>query len=96
MNPHPTKPLTITIGSPFADRVKVELRRARTKHPGKQHSAHEGFAVLYEEVDELWDLVKAQTPKTEEGRDQKRQQMLEELVQIAAMAQRTAEDLGLI
>lgn len=48
------------------------------------NSAHEGFAVLKEEVDELWDLVKI---------NQKRRDfdlMRKEAVQVAAMAIRFA------
>lgn len=73
----------------FVDDVMIELQRARYKHPGKQHSAHEGYAVLLEEVDEVWDEVK----KNSKRRDRKK--MYEELVQVAAMAQRMAEDLNL-
>lgn len=35
----------------------IELDRARTKH-GSMRSAHEGYAVLLEEVDELWHEIK--------------------------------------
>lgn len=38
--------------------VKAELLRANKKHGALLHSAHEGYAVLKEEVDELWDDVK--------------------------------------
>jgi NTP pyrophosphatase (non-canonical NTP hydrolase) len=68
----------------------AELARARAKHPRKQASFHEGYAVLLEEVDEFWDWVK----KRSSQRNSKK--MLEELVQIAAMANRTAEDFGLV
>jgi molybdopterin biosynthesis enzyme len=39
-------------------RVTVEFMRAAGKFP-PFNSAHEGYAVLAEEVDELWDAVKA-------------------------------------
>jgi hypothetical protein len=78
--------------SKFAALVESELGRARTKFPRPQNGFHEGYAVLKEEVDEFWDMVKSDKRKTEEGRVA----MLAELVQIAAMAQRTAEDLGLV
>lgn len=70
----------------FKALVSAELKRARDGH-AKQHSLHEGFAVLLEEVDEFWDEVK----KKSKNRDL--QKTLAELVQIAAMAQRTAEDV---
>lgn len=69
----------------FAELVKKELERARLKHPGTQNSLHEGYGVILEEVDEFWDLVKSQNPNCAD--------LLSELVQIAAMAQRTAEDV---
>ncbi len=72
----------------FQDRVTAELASAREKFP-KFNSAHEGFAVLYEEVDELWDEVK------KKQKDRNRIQMLRELIQVAAMAQRMAEDIVL-
>lgn len=51
------------------------------------HSAHEGFAILKEEVDELWDEVK----KKHKNRDYKA--MRAEAVQIAAMAIRFAVEV---
>ena len=70
----------------FRALVKEELARARDGH-APQNSLHEGYAVLLEEVDEFWDEVKKKT----KNRDLKK--TLAELVQIAAMAQRTAEDV---
>lgn len=70
----------------FPALVRAELKKARSKN-GSQHSLHEGYAVLLEEVDEFWDIVKLKASK----RDLK--EALSELVQIAAMAQRTAEDV---
>ena len=37
--------------------LKKELERAVSKF-GKFNNAHEGYAVLLEEVDELWDNIK--------------------------------------
>lgn len=64
--------------------VADELARARRKFPGAQNSPHEGWAVIQEEVDELWDDVKANAS---------RGQMRKEAIQIAAMAVRFIEDL---
>jgi len=75
--------------SPFAKIVRAELIAARAKH-GPQRSSHEAYAVILEEVDEFWEEVKLKS----ENRSKIR--MLHELVQISAMAQRAAEDLGLI
>ncbi len=72
----------------FAKAVQQELSKARDKHPKPHNSYHESYAVLLEEVDEFWEHVRAQKPN--------RIETLNELVQIGAMAQRAAEDLGLI
>lgn len=61
--------------------VLAELARATAKF-GPFHSAHEGWAVLREEVDELWWEVKAN------DRDRQRA----EAVQVAAMALRFLRD----
>ena len=73
----------------FADQVADELARARAAHP-PIHSLHEGYAVLLEEVDEFWAEVKQRA-----GTGTRLAALLE-LVQIAAMAQRIAEDCGLL
>lgn len=41
--------------------VTEEYCQAEVAH-GPMQSAHEGYAVLLEEVDELWDEVKKRTP----------------------------------
>lgn len=38
--------------------IESELLVARSKFP-PMNSAHEGYAVLKEEVDEMWDAIKA-------------------------------------
>jgi len=40
------------------ERILAELRRARDKFPRPLNSPHEGFGVLREEVDELWETVR--------------------------------------
>jgi hypothetical protein len=52
------------------------------------NSAHEGFAVLAEEVDELWDHVKVKQGKRDVP------EMVYEAVQVAAMALRFIIDVG--
>jgi hypothetical protein len=59
-----------------------ELRRAMSKF-GPFASAHEGYAVLLEELDELWWEVKHGTPA----------RAREEAVQVAAMALRYRVDV---
>jgi hypothetical protein len=73
----------------FLRLVEQELSRARRKHP-PLHSLHEAYAVLLEELEEFKAQVWLQTA----ARD--RQAMLLELVQLVAMAMRTALDCGLL
>lgn len=67
--------------------VETELLRAQNKF-APMNSAHEGFAILKEEVDELWDEVRCR-PDTL-GRTAR---MREEAVQVAAMAIRFIQDV---
>lgn len=65
--------------------VASELDEAKSKYP-PFHSNHEGYAVLKEELDELWDEIKlSKSIKANE-------KMIKECVQIAAMALRFIED----
>ena len=61
---------------------KIEHNKA-TKKFGEFHNAHEGYAVLLEEVDELWENVKLNQSNT--ARDIK---MMQEAIQVGAMALR--------
>jgi hypothetical protein len=70
----------------FQSHVRKELKRARKTH-GPIHSAHEGYSVILEELEEFWGEVKKKQAK------RSRPRMFKELVQVAAMAQRTAEDI---
>jgi hypothetical protein len=70
----------------FQHAVAVELARARLLFPRPTSSLHEGYAVLLEEVDEFWEIVKMKASKRDA------EKTYEELVQIAAMAQKCAED----
>jgi hypothetical protein len=60
-----------------AAEIAGELTRARAKH-GPMHGPHEGWAVIKEELDELWEHVRADTGTSAEAR--------KEAIQIAAMA----------
>lgn len=66
--------------------VEYELNKARMKYP-TFNSSHEGYAVIKEELDELWDLVRKNKGIQGDLR------MQNECIQIAAMAIRFIEDL---
>lgn len=68
--------------------VASELTKARDQH-APLNSAHEAYAVILEELDEF----KAEVWKSRRNRS--RAAMRAELIQIAAMAIRTIEDLSL-
>lgn len=70
-------------GYVFITAVDAELLRARGKHPKRFNSAHEGLAVIEEEFEEFKKEVFHGT----------KQRTREELVQLAAMCIRFAEDL---
>jgi len=67
-------------------RIEEELARATKKYP-PMNSAHEAYAFLLEEVDELWEEVKVKQSK----HDYKA--MRDECVQIGAMAARFIRDV---
>lgn len=67
----------------LAMQVLDEVLDATLRH-GHIKSPHEGYGVILEEVDELWDHVKANTVKSEDCD--------KELTQIAAMAIKMSMD----
>jgi len=68
------------------DQIKVEVLTAKSKWP-TFNSAHEGYAILLEEVHELWDHVKTH----QKNRNLAAMRM--EAVQVAAMALRFATEV---
>lgn len=74
--------------SKFNQQVQEELNSARKKH-GPMRSAHEGYAVILEELDEVWEEVKKKT------KDRDMVNLYTELIQVSAMAQKMAEDVVL-
>lgn len=70
--------------SAIGTEIEEELRKARAKH-APMHGPHEGYAVILEELDELWDEVRAQV--------QDKAKMRKEALQVAAMAARFIEDI---
>ena len=69
---------------PIWQELADALDAAMTKHPAT-HSPHEGWAVIWEELDELWAHVRADTGRTGDAR--------KEAMQVAAMGLRYALDL---
>lgn len=71
----------------IAHQAESELLRATALH-GSFASAHEGYAVILEELDELWDEVK-------KGGTEPRSipRMRKEAIQVAAMAMRFVLDV---
>ena len=63
--------------------VQLELLRAQARFEPFA-STHEGFALIHEEVDELWDAVKS---------NESPERLAAEAIQVAAMALRFITDL---
>jgi|SRR6476660_1847125 len=87
--------------------IQAEVERAKKLHPGEFHNAHEGYAVLLEEVRELESAVffGKKVARKEYDSDlnpeyiekmatiDHRAKMREEAIQIGAMAVRFAAEL---
>lgn len=67
--------------------VRAEFSKASSHHP-PFNSPHEGYAVILEELDELWDSIKDARSINERS-----EAMRVEAVQVAAMAVRFLVDL---
>lgn len=74
----------------FNEMVSDELVRARMLHPQPVANLHDGYGRIAEEFDAFWDEVKQPNSR------RRRQDLLMELVQVAAMCRRVAEDCGLL
>lgn len=66
----------------IAHAIVSELERAYKKHGCPQWGRHEFYAILKEEVDELWDDIKRDSPQ---------EQLVKEAIQVAAMVFRYLE-----
>lgn len=62
--------------------MREELRKAVERYP-PFNSTHEGYAIILEEVDELWDEVKANQQR----------RAIDEALHVAAMAVRFVVDI---
>ena len=72
-----TQPMTTDAFTAAVDDIRDEAERAMAKF-ATFNSSHEGYAVILEELDEMWDEIKANDlPRS-----------IEEAVQVGAMALR--------
>ena len=62
--------------------VADELYRAYNKHGKEKWGRHEFYAILEEEVDEVWDLIKRDRPLTD---------VVPEIIQVMAVCVRYLE-----
>lgn len=63
----------------ISELILIELDKAYQKHGRDPWGRHEFYAILKEEVDEMWDAIKADEPL---------ERVHEEAIQIAAMVVR--------
>lgn len=68
------------------EEIKKEIESAQSKYPAL-HSNHEAYAVILEEMDELWDEIKKSKDVKGNGR------IKSELIQVGAMVLRYLNDL---
>lgn len=75
--------------------VHQEVAKATELH-GPMRSRHEAYAVILEELDEVWDEVKKNPMKMGKLQAEDwRKHLRKELIQTAAMCVRAIHDLGL-
>jgi hypothetical protein len=85
------------------DKLANEIQTAREKY-GPFNSTHEVYGVLIEEVEEFFDLVKIRNyspdmfdgkakKELQESLDNKKRNMIHELMQIAAISLRAIDEL---
>ena len=77
--------MTVTINEIITS-VRLELDKATIKFP-PFHSTHEGYAVILEELDEMWEEVKLSNPFSPTHK------LYKEAIQVAAMAIRFIHDM---
>ena len=70
----------------LSEEIYEEFLKASSKFPAFV-SEHEGYAILLEEVDELWDAI-----KLNQKRPERHNQCRKECIQVAAMALRFLYD----
>lgn len=73
----------------LSDEIFIEVAAAGEAHGDHFASLHEAYAVLLEEVDEVWDIVKLKRSKRDP------QELRAELIQVAAMAIKAIQTLDM-
>ena len=71
--------------SNFFEKVQEEVDKAKKVYPNDFNNFHEGYAVLLEEVDELWDEIKKKNPDL--------CNLKKEVIQVSAMCKRIYDEL---
>ncbi len=66
--------------------IEAELARA-ARHGARFASLHEAYAVIFEELDEIWDITRMKR------RDRDREDLQKEFIQLAAMAVKAIQSL---
>jgi len=74
------------------EKIDAEIAKSKNNY-GAFNSTHEAYAVLQEEVEELWDIIKKNTERTYGTPEWKTKALIPELIQIAAVAKRMAIEL---
>ena len=67
--------------------IRRELDLTRISFPDRWTSPHQGYAIILEELDELWEEIRMKTERRSAVH------MRQECIQIAAMSIRFIEDL---
>ena len=75
-----------TIGNDLTEEIDDELHSAK-KHGTTFASLHEGYAVILEELDEIWDVTR------QKKMDRDRNALRKEFIQLAAMAVKAIHSL---
>jgi len=69
-----------SIGGELALEINAEVEKIVTTHGSMYASAHEAHGVMYEELEEFWEIVRMKR------RDRDPQKIREELIQVCATA----------
>jgi hypothetical protein len=80
----------ITLSKETSEAIRIELESIPLKYRKPFNSTHEGYAVLKEEVDELWDEIKHGEKRNAETH---KYNIKKEAIQVAAMACRIIQEL---